>query len=100
MFRLSDDDGRAVDMLLDRATSSNNGNNHNGGGGLNAEPAIMRDRLESVESILSLLNEMPQDEPPANLVAKTLRAVEARRVKRRSKIAPAAGDQPHDRPLA
>jgi len=46
-----------------------------------------------VESILNLLKEMPQTEPPKNLVAKTLQAVERRRARRPAKFTPAQGDQ-------
>jgi hypothetical protein len=95
MFKLSDDDGRAVDMLLDSAASSNG----NGGQGFKAAPAPFRERLETVESILNLLKEMPQADPPRNLVAKTLQNIERRRNKRRAaaKLAPMPGDQPQQR---
>jgi len=97
MFKLNDDDGRAVDMLLDSSASSNG----NGGHAFSAAPARFRQRLETVESILNLLKEMPQSEPPKNLVAKTLQAVERRRSKRSAKFAPAQADQSqHRRPPA
>src|SRR4051812_46832763 len=98
MFKLSDDDGRAVDMLLDSSGSSNG----NGGSGFSATPAPFRQRLESVESILNLLKEMPNTEPPQNLVAKTLQNIERRRGRRRAaKFPPANSDQPnHRRPTA
>lgn len=100
MFRLSDDDGRAVDMLLDSAASSN-GNGSNGGHAFSAAPAPFRQRLETVESILNLLKEMPITDPPQNLVSKTLRNIEARRRKRANKLPASQGDQPQDRrPLA
>jgi len=89
MFKLSDDDGRAVDMLLDSSASSNG----NGGGAFNAAPAPFRQRLESVENILNLLKEMPQADPPKNLVAKTLQTIERKRSKRAAKFSPAQGDQ-------
>jgi len=97
MFKLSDDDGRAVDMLLDSSASSNG----NGGNGFSAAPAPFRQRLENVESILNILKEMPHTEPPKNLVAKTLQNIERRRNKRAPKLTPAQADQSqHRRPLA
>src|SRR5688572_22714618 len=99
MFKLSDDDGRAVDMLLDTSGTSNG--NGNGGHAFKAAPAPFRERLETVESILNLLKELPTTEPPRNLVAKTLQRVETRGRKRARRITPAQGDQPQDRrPLA
>lgn len=98
MFRLSDDDGRAVDMLLDSSSSSNG----NGGGhAFSASPAPFRQRLQAVESILNVLKEMPQNDPPKNLVAKTLANIEQRRSKRRAKFTAARTDQSqHRRPTA
>ncbi|HEV8378178.1 MAG TPA: hypothetical protein VGQ99_18755 [Tepidisphaeraceae bacterium] len=97
MFKLSDDDGRAVDMLLDTSATSNG----NGGHAFSAAPAPFRQRLETVESILNLLKEMPQIDPPKTLVARTLQAVERRRGKRAAKFAPAQSDQSqHRRPTA
>ena len=97
MFKLSDDDGRAVDMLLDSGASSNG----NGGPAFSAEPAPFRQRLESVESILNILKQMPQMDPPKNLVAKTLATIERRRDKRPAKFTTAQSDQAqHRRPQA
>lgn len=98
MFKLSDEDGRAVDMLLDSSASSNG----NGGNGFSASPAPFRERLENVEAILNLLKEMPNTEPPKNLVAKTLQTIERKRGRRgAAKFTPASPDQPqHRRPTA
>ncbi len=95
MFKLSDDDGRAVDMLLDSAASSNG--NGNGGHTFNAAPAPFRERLETVESILNVLKEMPKTDPPKNLVAKTLATIERRGKKRPRNFAPSQGDQSSQR---
>jgi hypothetical protein len=92
MFKLSDEDGRAVDMLLD-SSSNSNGN----GGTFGASPAPFRQRLESVESILNLLKEMPPMDPPKGLLAKTLQAVERRRSKRAPRMTPAQSDQSQQR---
>jgi len=94
MFKLSDEDGRAVDMLLDSSGSSNG----NGASGFNAPPAPFRQRLESVEAVLNLLKEMPNNDPPKNLVAKTLQNIERRRGRRgAAKFTPANSDQPSQR---
>lgn len=94
MLKLNDDDGRAVDMLLDTSGSSNgNGNGH----AFSAAPAPFRQRLDTVESILNLLKEMPTTEPPRNLVAKTLQTIATRAKKRPRRFTPRQTDQPQDR---
>jgi len=93
MFKLSDDDGRAVDMLLDSSASSNG----NGGQAFGAAPAPFRARLEAVESILNVLKEMPRTDPPKNLVAKTLQRIERKRGRRARNLPTAQGDQTQDR---
>ena len=97
MFKLSDDDGRAVDMFLDSAASSNG----NGNGAFRAAPARIRERLDTVESILNLLKQMPSTEPPRNLVAKTMATIERRKSKRTRKLATGQSDHAqHRRPTA
>jgi len=73
--RLGDEDRRAVDLLLDSATGN--------GDGLPVERLFampvresFEHRLEAAEKLLSLLNEMPDMEPPANLVRRTLQRIE------------------------
>src|SRR5262245_4335812 len=87
MFRLSDVDGQAVDMLLD-ASGSSSGNGDGIGNHQGAVPAQFRERIEHVERIFNLLNLMPVSDPPPNLVARTLMAVESR-----APIAPVAASQ-------
>lgn len=70
---LSDEDGRAVDMLLDRDGPSNNG------GETSAAPAhngTFHKRLARVETILRLLSAMPAAEPPAYLAQRVMQRVE------------------------
>ena len=71
MFKLSDDDGRAVDMLLDAQGRRDDG-------GFAAAPAPFRKRLENVGAILNILNQFSVADPPNNLVARTLAAAERR----------------------
>jgi hypothetical protein len=68
MFKLSDDDSRAVDMFLDQGRWED--------GGFTAAPAPFRQRLENVGAILNLLNEFSAADPPNNLVARTMAAVD------------------------
>lgn len=72
--RLSDDDRRAVDLLLERP---------NGVGDTPSVEQLFRApvqgsferRLEAAEKLLSLLDEMPTEEPPPQLVARTLQRI-------------------------
>jgi hypothetical protein len=68
--RLNDDDRRAVDMLLDRQTEPGKS------GFVASMQPVFTDRLNSVERLLNMLEQIPAAEPPANLVARTLRRVE------------------------
>ena len=67
--KLSDDDRRAIDLLLNKtcanATSAN--------GFLPPEQAVVPQSLESVERILALLKHLPAVEPSADLAARTVR---------------------------
>jgi hypothetical protein len=73
--KLTNDDGRMVDMLL------------NGGGAAmenppltqvfsNPRPEMFEMRLESVEKVLSLLDLMPASDPPADLISRTMDRIE------------------------
>lgn len=74
MLKLNDEDGRAVDLYLEaRADGDGAGN-----GSMAIAPARLRGRLEAVGEVMELIGEMPASEPPGNLLAKTLAAVEAR----------------------
>ncbi|MGH7214499.1 MAG: hypothetical protein ACREIT_07030 [Tepidisphaeraceae bacterium] len=88
--QLSDEDRRAVDLLLNRTTSTatvdgggqGHGNGDNGGnGGGNGQFAssthtAFHDRLGAVERMLHLLDEMPAPGPSVDLVARTMRLIE------------------------
>jgi hypothetical protein len=72
--RLGDDDRRAVDLLLERP---------NGVGDTPSVEQLFRApvqgsferRLEAVENLLSVLDEMPSEEPPPQLLARTLQRI-------------------------
>src|SRR5262245_19339574 len=80
--KLGHDDGRAVDLMLNGELTVS-GSDCDGRGGLGADDGSaevvsrghgnFRGRLESVERVLRLLNEMPSAEPPPVLAARTLR---------------------------
>jgi hypothetical protein len=79
MPRLRDEDRLAVDLLLDRAASSagNGRGNGNGHSGFTPVNGVGPDQLGRVEAVLRVLDLMPAEEPPVDLVARTVRRVEA-----------------------
>ncbi len=76
---LREEDRRAVDLILDRAaTVGGNGNGGNGGStGFAAADASLGERVARVHKLVHLLDAMPQFDPPADLVERTLRLVES-----------------------
>jgi hypothetical protein len=72
--KLGDDDALAVDLLLDRSCMVNNGN---GGSGVFAAPvgdSVAR-RLGAAESLLRLVAQMPMEDPPTDLLHRTLERI-------------------------
>ena len=89
MVRLSDEDGRAVDILLDRtrpAVANGDGNGHGDGhagsdGGSPAFPVAsgqLTARIDVTSKLLHTIGQMPAAEPPENLIQRTLAYIEAR----------------------
>ena len=81
---LREEDRRAVDLILDGAASvggaGNGGGIRGGNGGSStgfavADPAIS-ERVARVHKLVNLLNAMPQIDPPADLVERTLAFVD------------------------
>ena len=72
-MRLGERDGYAVDLLLDRTASI-------GQTTMYAAPGNdgMDKRVRSVEAILGVLSQMPAEDPPADLAARTLQRIEQR----------------------
>ncbi len=65
---LSEEDSRAVDLLLDRSVKAD---------GTFAAPATnMSARVAAAEKILDLLARMPATEPPAGLAARTMQRID------------------------
>jgi hypothetical protein len=65
-------------LLLDRALSSSGGNGSgNGQSGYTSVSGSAPEQLSRVEAVLRVLEMMPAEDPPADLMARTLRRVEA-----------------------
>jgi hypothetical protein len=69
--KLGDKDRHAVDLFLDRPEPPE----PNSGAFLKPGP-IEPQRMQSVEKILSLLQQLPRIEPPADLARRTIRRIE------------------------
>jgi hypothetical protein len=115
--RLRDEDRRAVDLLLDRAASGQGvrppaaGNGHglgngNGNGQMHATgfspvSGDVQAGLPGVQKVLQVLDMLPAEEPPADLLARTLNRLDAELAGHPSALRapqPAAGgvmQQPH-----
>jgi hypothetical protein len=76
MPRLRDEDRLAVDLLLDRAASSAGNGNGNAHSSFTSSSGVGPQQLGRVEAVLRVLDLMPAEEPPADLVARTVRRVE------------------------
>jgi hypothetical protein len=77
--RLRDEDRLAVDLLLDQAvTEAGNGlgNGHVPTGFTQVNGAV-QERLAAVEKVLHVLDLLPAEEPPADLMGRTMRRLEA-----------------------
>jgi hypothetical protein len=78
MPRLRDEDRLAVDLLLDRAASGSNGNgNGHSTTGFTAVNNAVSEQVGKVQALLHVLDTLPADEPPTDLVARTMRRVDA-----------------------
>jgi len=88
--RLRDEDRRAVDLLLDRAASGQGvrppvaGNGHGSGNGNGSHAAGFapvssdgRAGLPGVQKVLAMLDMLPAEDPPQDLMARTLTRVDA-----------------------
>ena len=69
--KLTNADRAAVDLLFDRIQSAS-GNGDGGDGVVAVAGAVPDANLKAVETVLSLLSEMPAPEPPADLATRTL----------------------------
>lgn len=74
-MRLRDEDRLAVDLLLDRAVTSSGGGQ--AGTGFTPVNSGATEQVAKVQSLLHVLDMMPEEEPPDDLMAKTIGRVEA-----------------------
>jgi hypothetical protein len=72
-MKLHETDRHAVDLLMDRGQSSMV---REGGPGYAASSGPLTQRVRHVQKLLNLLDELPLEEPPADLMARTLGRVE------------------------
>jgi hypothetical protein len=70
--KLKDEDRRALDLLLDRSPTAAG----RSAPVFAAADAGVRDRLPRVQKVLHLLDALPADEPPKDLVARTMEFIE------------------------
>src|SRR5687767_11991928 len=80
LMRLSDEDGRAVDLLLDRPVTEGDGNG-NGGSHYVATAAAAADiqvqgRITAASRVIQLLDNLDAPAPSPDLVQRTLRKIE------------------------
>lgn len=66
-MRLTNDDRCAVDLILERSSES-----HSQGCFSRAPSATLEERLGRVEKILHILDSLPAEDPPADLVSRTV----------------------------
>jgi len=76
-LQLSDRDRQAVDLLLDRSPSVD------GNGANMPQPAVaagleLTDNLKNVAAVLNLLSNLPSEDPPLDLVQRTLQRIPER----------------------
>jgi hypothetical protein len=86
-LRLRDEDRRAVDLLLDRAATGSgsspagagngNGNGNRHSAGFTAVDGDVRARLAGVQRVLQMLDMLPAEEPPQDLLSRTLRRLDS-----------------------
>ena len=93
--RLGESDRRAVDLLLDQAVDGEG--NGNGGYVVHAQPAL-GPGVPGVQRVLSLLDLLPEVEPPSDLIARTMARIDGRPMA--TPIHPAAAALMTNRPHA
>jgi hypothetical protein len=70
-MKLNDKDGEIVDLLLDRPSQ-----NPAAGGGFVKPLDLQPERVRTIQKVLSLLDGLPAEEPPTDLVSRTLDRVD------------------------
>ena len=71
-MKLSDEDGRIVDLLLDKQIT-----NPAPGDTFVQAADVQPQRMQTIQQILMVLKQCPTEEPPGDLTVRTLRRVDA-----------------------
>ena len=69
--KLTDEDRRAVDLFLDQGAEATND------AVTKVVPLVSQKRMSAVLKTLAMLDDMPVEEPPANLIEKTMRRIDS-----------------------
>ncbi len=72
---MSENDRRAIDLLLDRSADANNGN---GNAYVTHAQTATEPSIQAVQSVLTVLDLMPVDEPTSDLLTRTLARIDSR----------------------
>jgi hypothetical protein len=93
--KLGDKDRHAVDLFLDRPDESDP--DPRSESGVFIPPgSIELERMKSLEKILSLLDELPVSDPPADLAKRTIRRIaKAGAAATPPPVQPTTGQRPH-----
>ena len=93
--RLSDEDRRAVDFLLDRSDAQQgDGNGGSGTAGAATEDGEFAQRIGRVEDLLQMLDHLPAPEPSANLASRVFARIEEAGIQEAAMRQPGAAAHP------
>jgi hypothetical protein len=91
-MKLTDKDGRVVDMLLDRPAASPTDT-----GAFVKAVDVPPQRVQNIQKVLNLLNGLPVEDPAPDLANRTLRRVEAARKTAKTSSRPPPAAPPNNR---
>src|SRR5690242_13091129 len=96
MSKLSDDDRRAVDLILNRTAEVQEGK------AVFAAPSQLpsQERLQAVEQVFALLENWVAEEPPADLAARTLQRIREVSAQSRGELPATLRPEPPSAPMA
>ncbi len=72
IMKLNDEDGRVVDLLLDRQTTS-----PAAAGAFVKSVEVQPQRVKTIQQILSVLKQLPAEDPSPDLASRTIHRVDA-----------------------
>lgn len=73
--KLSDEDRRAVDLFLDQGAKAAKD------AVTKVVPPVSQKRMSAVKTVFNLLGQMPVEEPPVNLIERTMKRIDRSRGK-------------------